>query len=132
MTEHTTAEKTADLATLAAKVGQMVRSNELKMAGKLLATARGHLHELAQADHRYDVHYERVAVMRNELMEPGRDDFDELHLLHELVNEVKELNKLVHQHASEKLLMSETLLRVVAAIVLVYAQDMAGDAPLEI
>ena len=42
--------KLLDVTTLSAKIGQMIRSNELKMAGKLLATARNHLHQLAEKD----------------------------------------------------------------------------------
>jgi hypothetical protein len=115
-----------------AKIGQMIRSNELKMAGKLLATARGHLHQLAQSNPVFESHYERVALLRNELMEPSGQDFNEKQLLAQMVDEIKELQRLVAQHSSEPLILSQTLLKSASAIVLVYAQDMAGDAPLEI
>lgn len=121
-----------NVAALSAKIGPMIRSNELKMAGKLLATARGHLHQLAQINPIFEPHYERVAELRNELMEPGGDDFDEKQLLVQLIDEVKELHRLIPQHTSEPLLLSHTLLKAASAIVLVYAQDMAGDAPLEL
>jgi hypothetical protein len=125
-------EKVPDLATLSTKVGQMIRSNELKMAGKLLATARTHLHQLAEKDSTYQSHYENVAELRNVLMEPGGEQFDEKKLLTQMLAEEKELHKMVAKHPAEPLLLADTLLKSAAAIVLVYAQDMAGDAPLEI
>lgn len=121
-----------DLETLSAKIGQMVRSNELKIAGKLLATARTQLHQLSEKDRIYQAPYEHVAELRNELMEPGGNDFKEKELLVKLVGEVKELHKMYSQHPSEPLLVADTMVKAAAAIVLVYAQDMVADAPLEI
>lgn len=124
--------KILDVPTLSAKIGQMIRSNELKMAGKLLATARTHLHQLAEKDSKFQIHYEHVAELRNQLMEPGGEQFDEKRLLVQLLDEEKELHKLVAHHPPEPLLLADTLLKAAAAIVLVYAQDMAGGAPLEL
>jgi hypothetical protein len=124
--------KVLDVATLSAKIGQLIRSNELKMAGKLLATARTHLHQLAEKDPKFQIHYEQVAELRNELMEPAGEQFDEKRLLVQLLDEEKELHKLVSHHPPESLLLVDTLLKSAAAIILVYAQDMAGDAPLEL
>jgi len=124
--------KILDVPTLSAKIGQMIRSNELKMAGKLLATARTHLHQLAEKDSNFQIHYEHVAELRNQLMEPGGEQFDEKRLLVQLLDEEKELHKLVAHHPPEPLLLADTLLKAAAAIVLVYAQDIAGGAPLEL
>ena len=124
--------KVPELSTLSAKVGQMIRSNELKMAGKLLATARTHLHQLAEKDRVYQTRYEHVAELRNHLMEPGGEQFDEKRLLAQMLVEEKELHKLMTHHPPEPLLLADTLLKAAAAIVLVYAQDMATDAPLEL
>jgi hypothetical protein len=124
--------KAADLAVLSGKIGQLIRTNELKMAGKFLATARGHLHQLAEGDRVFQPRYEHIAEIRNELMEPSGEDFDEKQLLVRMWEEEKELHKLAaHHHKCESLLVSQTLLRCAAAIVLVYAQDLAGDAPLD-
>jgi hypothetical protein len=124
--------KVVDVATLSAKIGQMIRSNELKMAGKLLATARTHLHQLAEKDAKFQVHYEHIADLRNQLMEPGNEQFDEKRLLVQLLDEEKELHKHLGHHAPETLLLADTLLKSAAAIVLVYAQDAAADTPLEL
>jgi hypothetical protein len=126
-----TESKVPELAALSAKIGQMIRTNELKMAGKLLATARTNLHQLAEKDGAFKPHYEHVAVLRNELMEPG-EQFNEKQLLAELLDEERELHKIVARQPSEPLLLADTLIKSAAAIVLVYAQDMAADAPLEI
>ena len=120
-----------ELPTLAAKVGQFIRSNELKVAGKLLATARTNLHQLAEKDPKYKHRYEHVAELRNELMEPVCGQFDEKRLLAELLEEEKELHKLVAHHPPELLLIADAMLKAAAAILLVYCQDMAADAPLE-
>lgn len=125
------ASSAAEIAVLSGKIGQLIRSNELKMAGKLLATARGHLYQLAEQDSAYQLRYERVAELRNQLMEPGGEDFDEKKLLQEMLDEEKELHRLVSHHPLEPLRLSHTLLKSAAAIVLVYAQDLAGDTPLE-
>lgn len=123
----------AELSALSAKIGQFIRSNELKVAGKLLATARTNLHALAEKDAKFQRHYEHVAELRNELMEPVVGvQFDEKRLLVGLLDEEKELHRLVAMHPSEPLLVADTMLKAAAAIVLVYAQDMAADAPLEI
>jgi hypothetical protein len=124
--------KVADLAVLAGKICQLIRANELKMAGKLLATARGHLHQLAESDSAFLMRYEHVAHLRNELMEPSGEDFDEKRLLAAMLEEDKELQKLVStHHHCEPLILSLTLLRCAAAILLVYAQEVGGDAPLD-
>ena len=123
--------KIPDVPTLSAKIGQMIRSNELKMAGKLLATARTHLHQLAEKNPAYQPHYEHVAELRNELMEPVGEHFDEKRLLAKMLVEERELHKMLAHHPPEGVLLSDTLLKAAAAIVLVYAQDMAGGAPLE-
>jgi hypothetical protein len=123
--------KVPDLATLSGRIGQLVRSNELKMAGKLLATARTHLHQLAEQNPVYQPRYEQVAELRNELMEPGGEQFDEKRLLARMLEEEKELRKLLAHHPPDTLLLADTLVKSAAAIVLVYAEDMAGDAPLE-
>jgi len=120
-----------DLAALSSKLGQLIRSNELKMAGKLLATARGHLHQLAQKETVYETLYEKVALLRNDLMEPGDEDFDQKQLLVQLMEEDKELGKIMTQYPSEHALLARTLIRATAAVVLVFAQDMEGDAPLD-
>jgi hypothetical protein len=120
-----------ELPVLSAKIGQFIRSNELKVAGKLLATARTNLHQLAEKDPKFKAHYEQVAELRNELMEPG-EQFDEKRLLVDLLEEEKELHKLVSHHPPEPLLLADAMIKAAAAIVLVYAQDMAADAPLEI
>ena len=121
-----------ELAVLSEKVGQLIRSNELKMAGKLLATARTHLSQLAASDSVYQVRYEHIADLRNALMEPGGVDFEERKLLVQMLDEEKQLHRLVAQHPSEPLLVAHTCLKAATAIVLVYAQDLAADAPLEI
>ena len=121
-----------ELPALAAKIGQYIRSNELKVAGKLLATARTTLHQLAEKDATYQHRYEHLAELRNELMEPSGDQFDEKRLLAQMLEEEKELHKLIAHHHSEPLLLANSMLRAASAIVLVYAQDMSGDAPLEI
>src|SRR5688572_15825045 len=121
-----------ELPVLSAKIGQFIRSNELKVAGKLLATARTNLHQLAEKDPKFKAHYEHVAELRNELMEPAGEQFDEKRLLVDLLEEEKELHKLVSHHPPEPLLLADAMIKAAAAIVLVYAQDMAADAPLEI
>jgi hypothetical protein len=65
-------------------------------------------------------------------MEPSGDDFNEKQLLAKMVEEIKELHKVISHHSSEPLLLAYTLLKSAAAIVLVYAQDMTGDVPLDI
>lgn len=123
-----------DLPTLSAKVGQLIRSNELKMAGKLLATARSTLHQLAEKDASFQPYYEHIAKLRSQLQEPGQEEqFDEKRLLSELLAEEKQLHKLLAQHHGlEPLLLVDTLVKSAAAILLVYAQDMAAGAPLEL
>lgn len=122
-----------DVAALSVKIGQMVRSNELKMAGKLLATARTHLHQLAEKDASFQPRYEHVAELRNELMEPSGPQFDEKKLLVDLLEEEREIHKLLAKHhQAEPILLADTLLKAATAIVLVYAQDMANDTPLEL
>ena len=122
-----------DVASLSVKIGQMIRSNELKMAGKLLATARTHLHQLAEKDPAFQSRYEHMAELRNELMEPGGPQFDEKKLLVSMLEEERELHKLLARyHQAEPVLLADTLLKAAIAIVLVYAQDMANDTPLEL
>jgi hypothetical protein len=125
------AKHAVDLDALSAKVGQLIRTNELKMAGKLLATARGHLHQLAESDRAFQPRYEHVADLRNELMEPDREDFDEKQLLAHVLDEEKELHRMSTLHRIEPVMVSQTLLRSAAAIILVYAQDQASGAPLD-
>jgi hypothetical protein len=121
-----------ELPVLAARVGQLIHSNELKMAGKLLATARGHLAQLAEKNSSYQHAFEHVAELRNALMEPGGPDFEERKLLAQLLEEEKELHRLVaHDHA-EPLLVAHTCLKAAAAIVLVYAQEATNEAPLDL
>ena len=128
MSDHTTLP---DLDSLSAKLGQVIRSNELKMAGKILATARGHLHQLAEKEPAYQSRYEHVAELRNELMEPDAEEFDGHRFLARLLNEEKELRQAVSEHPSEPVLLAITLVRVAGAIVLVYCQDRYSDAPLD-
>ena len=64
MSDHSTLP---DLNSLSAKLGQLIRSNELKITGKVLATARGHLHQLAEKEPAFGSRYEHVAELRNEL-----------------------------------------------------------------
>jgi hypothetical protein len=120
-----------ELASLSAKLGQLVRSNELKMAGKLLATSRGHLHQLAEKVPAYHLRYEHVAELRNDLMEPESEDLDPHRLLVRLMEEEKELAKCVSENPSEHALLALTLLRSAAAVVCVYCQDRYSDAPLD-
>ena len=120
-----------DLATLSIKVGQLVRSGELKVAGKLLATARGHLHQVADKKTVYQARYEHVAALRNELMEPDRDDFDGKRLLGQLLDEEKHLRQTALQHPCEQSLIARALLNAAAAIVLVHCQDLESEAPLD-
>jgi len=120
-----------DLATLSAKVGQLIRSAELKVAGELLATARGSLHQLAEKESSFRLRYENVAELRNELMEPGGEDFNEKRLLTRLLDEEKELRATASEHASEQLRLAHALLMAAAAIVLVYCQDRESGAPLD-
>ena len=120
-----------DLATLSEKLGQLIRSNELKVAGKLLATARGHLHELAEKESVFGARYEHVVELRNELMEPGCEDFDGKRLLVRLLDEEKELRAVVSKHSSEPSRLAHTLVKAAAAIVLVYCQDRESHTPLD-
>lgn len=120
-----------DLATMASKLGQMVRTSELKVAGKLLATARGTLHQLAEGDPIYAPRYEHVAELRNELMEPGGPDFDAKRLLASLLDEEKALRKIAVEHPAEGLGVAHALLNAAAAVVLVYCQDRESGAPLD-
>jgi len=120
-----------DLATLSEKLGQLIRSNELKVAGKLLATARGHLHELAEKESVFGARYEHVAELRNELMEPGCEDFDGKRLLVRLLDEEKELRVVVSKHSSEPSRLAHSLVKAAAAIVLVYCQDRESNTPLD-
>ena len=121
-----------DVGTLSEKLGQLIRANELKVAGKLLASARGHLHELAGKEPVFAARYEHVAELRNELMEPGCADFDEKRLLLGLIQEERELRALVSKHHSEPAVLAHTLLKAAAAIVLVYCQAREFHAPLDI
>jgi hypothetical protein len=120
-----------ELSSLSAKLGQLIRSQELKMGGKLLATARGHLHQLAEKVPDYHLRYEHVAELRNELMEPESEDFDAHRLLVRLIDEEKELAKCVSGNPSEHGRLALTLLRSTAAVVCVYCQDRYSDAPLD-
>lgn len=126
------AETIPDLGTLSSSIGQSIRSNELKVAGKLLATGRGHLHQLSLKEKAYQPRYEQIAMLRNELMEPGEDDeFDAKQLLVQLLDEDKKLTRVLASHPAGPAKLSRAMLRAAAAIVLVYAQDLESDAPLD-
>jgi hypothetical protein len=120
-----------DLAELSVKLGQLIRTGELQVAGKLLATARGHLHQLADKEPIYQARYEHVALLRNELMEPDRDDFDGKRLLVELLDEEKHLRRAAKQHPSQQVSIARVLLHAAGAIVLVHCQDLESEAPLD-
>ena len=101
------------------------------MAGKLLATARGALHQLAEKEPSFRSRYEHVAELRNDLMEPGGDDFDGKRLLVRMLDEEKELRKTASEHPGEQSRLAHAMLTAAAAIVLVYCQDRESGAPLD-
>ena len=120
-----------ELAVLSTKLGQLIRSDELKIAGKLLATARGHLQQLAEKEPVFYIRYQHIAQLRGKLVEPSGDDFDSKKLLVNLLDEEKELREVVSKHPHEQSRHAHTLLKSAAAIVLVYCQDLESDAPLD-
>ena len=65
-------------------------------------------------------------------MEPGGEQFHEKGLLVERRDDAKERRKMVSKHPSQLLLLANTLVKSATAIILVYAQEMAGHVPLEI
>ncbi len=120
-----------ELAELSAKLGQLIRAGELSVAGKLLATARGHLQQLAEKEPAYHTRFEQVAKLRGKLANPGKDDFEAKQVLVSLLEEEKELRSVISLHPHEQSGHVLILLRSAAAIVLVYCQDLESGAPLD-
>jgi len=120
-----------DLAELSTKLGQLIRAGELKVAGKLLATARGHLQQLSQKEPAYHTRFEQVAKLRGQLVDPGKDNFDAKRLLVSLLAEEKELRSVAALHPDDQAYHAHILVKATAAIVLVYCQDQESGAPLD-
>jgi len=120
-----------ELTELSTKLGQLIRAGELKVGGKLLATARGHLQQLAEKEPAYHTRFEQVAKLRGQLVDPGKDNFDAKQLLVNLLAEEKELRSVLALHASDRAYHAHILIKATAAIVLVYCQDIESGAPLD-
>jgi hypothetical protein len=120
-----------ELAELSTKLGQLIRAGELKVGGKLLATARGHLQQLAQNEPAYHTRFEQVAKLRGQLVDPGKDNFDAKKLLVSLLAEEIELRNVVALHPSDPAHHAHILIKATAAIILVYCQDLESGAPLD-
>jgi hypothetical protein len=120
-----------ELAVLSTKLGQLIRAGELKVGGKLLATARGHLQQLSQKEPAYHTRFEQMAKLRGQLTDPDRDGFDAKQLLVSLLDEEKELREVISLHPQDQAHQAHVLLTTTAAIVLVYCQDLESGAPLD-
>jgi len=120
-----------ELSELSLKLGQLIRSDELKICGKLLAMSRSHLKQLAEKEPMLHVHYDQVAQLRNRLLDPAGVDFNGKQLLVGLLEEEEALRKVIDQHPHELSHHAHVLLKAAAAIVLVYCQDSESGAPLD-
>lgn len=120
-----------ELAELSTQLGQIIRAGELKVGGKLLATARGHLQQIAQKEPAYHTRFEQVAKLRGLLVDPGKDKFDAKQLLVSLLAEEKEMRSVIALHPNDQAYHAHILIKATAAIILVYCQDLESGAPLD-